>query len=203
MPAEGSAETVYREAVDVTDADAVEHFGRRVAEKFGAIDLWINNAGVLEPIRPVRGVSADELRHHLDVNVVGVLNGTRAFVDHLRGREGGGVLVNISSGAARNAYEGWGAYCAGKAAVDRLTEVVALEEAESGLKAYALAPGVVDTDMQELIRQQEAEDFPTVEIFRQMKEDDSFSSMDDVAKGMLDLVFGNDARDEVLIDLRR
>ncbi|MEM1250776.1 MAG: SDR family NAD(P)-dependent oxidoreductase, partial [Acidobacteriota bacterium] len=51
MPAEGSAETVYREAVDVTDADAVEHFGRRVAVMFGAIDLWINNAGVLEPIR--------------------------------------------------------------------------------------------------------------------------------------------------------
>lgn len=194
---------MHRESVDVTDAEAVESFGRQVAERLGPIDLWINNAGVLEPIRPVRKVTAEELRHHLDVNVVGVLNGTRTFVEHVRGRDGGGVLINISSGAARNAYEGWGAYCAGKAAVDRLTEVVALEEADSGVKAYALAPGVVDTDMQELIRGQDAEDFPTVEIFREMKREGTFSSMDDVAKGLLDLVFGDGAREEVLIDLRR
>jgi NAD(P)-dependent dehydrogenase (short-subunit alcohol dehydrogenase family) len=51
-------------------------------------------------------------------------------VRHLRERGGEGVLINISSGAAWNAYSGWGAYCAGKAGVERLTEVVQIEEAE-------------------------------------------------------------------------
>ena len=92
--------------------------------------------------------------------MLGVLFGTQAFVRHLRRRGGEGVLVNVSSGAARKPYAGWSVYCAAKAAVDRMTECVALEEAAHGLRAYALAPGVIDTDMQALIRATPAARFP-------------------------------------------
>ena len=89
------------ESLDVADEAAVASFAAQVTESLGPIDVWINNAGILQPIRPVRNVSADELLQHLNINVVGVLNGTRAFSRLVRERETGGVLINISSGAGR------------------------------------------------------------------------------------------------------
>jgi NAD(P)-dependent dehydrogenase (short-subunit alcohol dehydrogenase family) len=191
-------ERVVAGQLDVTDEAALDGFVDRVVGAFGRIDLWINNAGVLDPIAPLRDVAVADLRRHLDVNITGVFLGTRAFARHVRARDGGGVLVNISSGAGRHPYAGWSAYCAGKAAVDRLTECVQLEEADAGLRAYAVAPGVIDTAMQELIRGCTAEQFPQVERFRQMKADDSFSSVEHVAREMLALAFGP-PRDDVLL----
>ncbi len=187
---------------DVTDPDAMASLCERAVERFGAIDLWINNAGVLGPIGMLRDLDPAEVRTHMDVNVLGVMNGTRAYVRHLRGAGRGGVLMNISSGAARTGYAGWSAYCASKAAVDLLTEAVSIEEADAGLRAYAVAPGVIDTDMQTLIRSQRAEDFPSVERFRQMKRDEAFSTTEHVARELLRLAFGNDQASEVRVDLR-
>jgi NAD(P)-dependent dehydrogenase (short-subunit alcohol dehydrogenase family) len=65
---------------------------------------------------------------------------------------GGGTIVNLSSGAARNAMEGWSAYCAGKAGLAMLTQCIAKEFGDQGLRAFGFAPGVVDTEMQVRIR---------------------------------------------------
>ena len=115
---------------------------------------------------------------------------------HLRERGGEGVLINVSSGAAWNPYEGWGAYCAGKAGVERLTEVVAAEEADSGLRAYSVAPGVVDTAMQERIRSSNSEDFPDIDRFIEMKQANSFNTPEFVAEQFLAIAFDPDARPE-------
>jgi benzil reductase ((S)-benzoin forming) len=201
-PALGASDRVLAERLDVTDAAAVAAFAERAASRFGRIDLWINNAGVLEPIAPLRDVAPEDFAHHLDVNVNGVFHGTQAFVRHLRARGGEGVLVNISSGAAHSAYAGWSAYCAGKAAVDLLTEVVQLEEAESGLRAYAVAPGVIDTDMQALIRACPPERFPDVERFHELKRAGRFNSPEFVAREILALAFDPARRpDSVVVRL--
>jgi len=193
---------VVADKVDVTDERGMEDFASRVVSRFGRIDLWVNNAGVLEPIAPLRDVPLADFRAHIDVNLTGVFLGTRIFVRHLRERGGEGVLVNISSGAAWSAYEGWAAYCAGKAGVERLTEVVALEERESGLRAYSVAPGVVDTAMQTTIRATSAEEFPAVERFKEMKRSESFNSGPFVARHLLAIAFDPDARpDEVALRL--
>ena len=191
-------------SADVTDERAMTEFAEQVTRHFGRIDLWINNAGVLEPIGPVRDVASAEVARHLEINVLGVLHGTQAFVRVLRRSRAGdgsdrGVLINVSSGAARGAYEGWGAYCAGKAAVDRLTEVVALEE--SGfLRAHSVAPGVIDTDMQATIRSKSEDEFPMVERFREMKKAGVFSSAEEVADGFLRIAQAEDLG--VILDLR-
>jgi NAD(P)-dependent dehydrogenase (short-subunit alcohol dehydrogenase family) len=193
---------VLAERVDVRDAAAVARFAAAVEARFGAIDLWINNAGLLEPIDPLRDIAPDAARAHLEVNVLGVLFGTQAFVRHLRRRGGEGVLVNLSSGAARKPYAGWSVYCAGKAAVDRLTECVALEEAAQGLRAYAVAPGVIDTDMQALIRATPAARFPAVERFVERKREGRFNTPAFVAAQLLALAFDPTARpSEVCIRL--
>jgi benzil reductase ((S)-benzoin forming) len=149
---------------------------------------------VLEPIEMLRDVPVEAARTHLEVNVLGVLLGTQAFVRHLRRRGGEGVLVNISSGAAQRAYAGWSLYCAGKAAVERLTECVALEEGAHGLRAYAVAPGVIDTDMQASIRATPAERFPEAPRFVERKRQGHFNSPRFVAEQLLAIAFDPAAR---------
>jgi NAD(P)-dependent dehydrogenase (short-subunit alcohol dehydrogenase family) len=175
-------------SVDVTDAGAVDRFAAAVVDRLGRIDLWVNNAGVLDPIGPLREADPAALAANVEVNVVGVMYGSATFARHVRSRPGGGLLVNVSSGAATTPYEGWAAYCAAKAAVDQLTRVVAAEEAGAGLRAHAVAPGVVDTDMQARIRSADEAAFPRVERFRDLARDGAFNSPAWVADHILRLL---------------
>jgi benzil reductase ((S)-benzoin forming) len=197
-----TGDRVLAQRVDVVNTTEVDAFAARIEEQWDHIDLWINNAGVLEPIAPLRAIEPSDFTNHLAVNVMGVFNGTRAYVRHVRRSGKPGVLINISSGAGRRGYYGWSAYCAGKAAVDRLTECVALEESP-GLRAHAVAPGIIDTDMQEMIRNTREEDFPLVERFREYKRQNAFSTPEHVARELLALAFDPSRRtSDVLVDLR-
>ncbi len=193
-PALAASDSVLSERVDVSDEAAFEAFGQRVVDRFGAIDLWVNNAGVLEPIAPVRNTEVKDFRDHIAINLTGLFIGTRFYANHVRGRPGGGVLINVSSGAAWQPYAGWGAYCAGKAGVERLSEVVALEEADSGLRVHSIAPGIVDTAMQDQIRASSPEAFPELDRFVEMKRRDSFNTPRFVVENFLAVAFDARAR---------
>ncbi len=200
-PALPASDAVMAEQVDVSDEKAVEAFTRAVEERFGTIDLWINNAGVLGPLKPMRDIRLDEFREHLEINLTGQFLCTRAYIQHLRRRSDpkvGGVLINISSGAARHGHAGMAAYCAGKAGLDRLAECAQLEEEETGLRVYAVAPGVIDTEMQTVIRATSPDDFPAVDRFIEMKQENTFNTPAFVAEHLLAIAFDPAARpDEV------
>lgn len=188
--------------LDVRDAEGIEGFCARVSARLGPIDLWINNAGVLEPIGPLVQAQADEWARHIEINVLGVAWGSAAFCRHRRQVGPGGTLVNVSSGAGRKGYFGWSAYCAAKAAVDRLSECLALEEKAAGTRILSVAPGIVESRMQEQIRASSAADFPEVDRFVRMKEEDRFSSPEWVAARLLELVFDPaQATEQVLVGL--
>ena len=189
-----SSDLVLARSLDARDEKGLDELVGLAEERFGGIDVWINNAGVLDPIQPVRDISLEDFREHLDINLTGVFVGSRAYIRHLRRVGRGGVLINMSSGAAWNPYAGWGAYCAGKAGVERLTEVIALEEAEIGLRAHSVAPGVVDTAMQARIRESTPEDFPDVERFHERKRDNAFNSPRYVAEEFLTIAFDPERR---------
>jgi NAD(P)-dependent dehydrogenase (short-subunit alcohol dehydrogenase family) len=193
------AEAPVLSAVDVTDRAALDVFVDEVVARFGRIDLWVNNAGLLGPIGPLADAEPQAIAHTVEVDVIGVLHGSAAFARHLRSREGTGVLVNLSSGAATTPYEGWAAYCASKAAVDQLTRVVALEEARHGLRAYAVSPGLVDTDMQVAIRAADEATFPQVERFRGAAAAQRFNAPAWVAEQILALAFGPHPPAEVTV----
>ena len=75
----GAKDHTITARVDVRDEAAVESFAQAAVERFGSIDLWVNNAGVLEPIAPLRELELDAIRHHLEINLIGVFLGTRTF----------------------------------------------------------------------------------------------------------------------------
>lgn len=173
----------YQSNIDVSDPEAIKDFTNQVLQRFGPkIDLWINNAGILGPIQPIRKYQPQDLEENLQINLMGVFHGTQAYIRHLHQRDNtnttSAILVNISSGAAVKGYAGWSAYCASKAGVDRLTECALLEE-QSELpffRAYSIAPGIVDTDMQTQIRSTSKENFPMLDKFLDVKEKDVFNT---------------------------
>lgn len=185
------------EQVDVADEHAVHRFAQQAGEHLGAIDLWINNAGVLDPIAPLRQISSKAFLDHLQINIMGVVHGCQAYIDHVRARGRQGVLINISSGGAWKGYAGWTPYCASKAAVERISEAIQDEE-RAFLRVYALAPGVVDTDMQALIRSCTPEQFPSVAHYRALKTNNTFNTIPHVAEHLLRYAFDPAARPEAV-----
>lgn len=125
-----------------------------MAEAIGAlgrIDILVNNAGVIEPIARLDESDPDAWGGAIDINVKGVYHGLRAALPRMAA-QGSGVIVNISSGAATNALEGWSQYCASKAAVLSLTRCVHKEFADKGVRVVGLSPGTVATEMQVVIK---------------------------------------------------
>jgi NAD(P)-dependent dehydrogenase (short-subunit alcohol dehydrogenase family) len=118
------------------------------ATSLGAVALLVNNASTLgpSPLPPLRDYPVDELRSVYDVNVFAPLELTQLLLPSLRAAAG--VVVNVSSDAAVEAYGGWGGYGSAKAAFDHVTAVLAVEEPDLGV--YAFDPGDMRTDMHQL-----------------------------------------------------
>jgi NAD(P)-dependent dehydrogenase (short-subunit alcohol dehydrogenase family) len=136
---------------DVTDPAALQLAVADALARFGRIDALVNNAGVVEPIASPHQADPAAWARCVEINLTGVFNACHAVLPHMLGR-GAGVIVNISSGAATRALEGWSAYCAAKAGAAMFTQSLAAEYAARGLRCYGFVPGTVDTDMQVLIR---------------------------------------------------
>jgi NAD(P)-dependent dehydrogenase (short-subunit alcohol dehydrogenase family) len=136
---------------DVADAAAVSAALAKVARWGGSLDVLINNAGVIEPIARLAEVDPAAFARSVDINLLGVLHGMQAAIPMMR-VQGGGTIINLSSGAAHNPVEGWAAYCAAKAGAAMLTRMGHLEEGPQGLRILGLSPGTVATEMQVKIR---------------------------------------------------
>jgi NAD(P)-dependent dehydrogenase (short-subunit alcohol dehydrogenase family) len=135
---------------DVTRYWEVEAAFGAAVETFGALDVVINNAGVIEPIARLSEADPDGWAQAVDINLKGTFNGIRAALPLMAGR--GGTIIGISSGAATNALEGWSHYCAAKAAALMLTRCLHKEMGARGIRALGLSPGTVATQMQQEIR---------------------------------------------------
>lgn len=136
---------------DVADFNSVNAAVSQTVSEFGSIDLVVNNAGLIDPIARIEDSDPQAWSKFVDVNLKGVYNCVRAAIPHMKSG-GGGTIINISSGAATSALEGWSHYCASKAAVLMLTRMIAKEESENSIRAVGLSPGTVATDMQVAIK---------------------------------------------------
>ena len=135
---------------DVADYADVEKTVKHCKETYGSLDILVNNAGVIDPIARLAESDPAGWGQAVDINVKGVYHGLRAAIPVMEA-QGHGVIVNISSGAASSALEGWSHYCATKAAVLMLTRCVDKEYRDKGIRVVGLSPGTVATDMQRAI----------------------------------------------------
>jgi NAD(P)-dependent dehydrogenase (short-subunit alcohol dehydrogenase family) len=134
---------------DVSDRDRVAASVDAIARRFGRIDALVNNAGVAV-FKPIGDTSFEEWRHVLSTNLDGTFLCTQACVPVMR-RTGGGSIVNIASNSGLRASTLRVAYGTSKAAIIHLTRQQAVELGTMGIRANAIAPGPVDTEMAKLV----------------------------------------------------
>lgn len=133
---------------DIADADGCRRAVERAAQELGGIDVVVNNAGIVAPTR-IAELSAAEFARMLEVNLVGTFNVTHAALPYLKNSGKGPAIVNLGSIAAQRGggLLGGSHYAAAKGGVISFTKATAREWGQFGIRANAVAPGIIDTGM--------------------------------------------------------
>lgn len=186
-------------SLDLADLNAVNavQFDRSLSEA-----ILINNAGQIGAIQRISEQEESDIEHVMTINAIAPMLLCQQFLQqfpiatHL-------TIVNISSGAANRAIPAWASYCASKIALDRFSETIQLEETERGrsVKIYAVAPGVIDTPMQEKIRAASFTDFSSHSNFVQLKATNELASPEEIALKICRLI-SNSKEDKVVQTLK-
>lgn len=132
--------------LDVSDEDGWIETAARLRERFGRLDVLVNNAGILLPLQPVTALALADWRRLMAINLDGVFLGTKHMLPLMR-ESGGGSIVNVSSMAGIRPSANSAAYGASKGAVRLFTKAVALEcaAAKDGIRVNSVHPGLIET----------------------------------------------------------
>lgn len=149
--------------------------------------VLVNNAGVLGPIKNLADAQINQIQQNISVNLTAPAILISGFLKLSQDLNCSRRIINISSGAAKNAYAGWGPYCSTKAGINMLTKCVAAEQGNGAeaVKICSIAPGVLDTGMQKEIRQSLQKDFPKREHFIKLKQQGELLAPSKVARIIL------------------
>lgn len=155
--------------------------------------LYFNNAATLAPIGFTWKHERLATVENIQTNITGQILLISEVIRHFRSAPGEKKIVNISSGAALKGYAGWTLYCAAKAGLEGFIRSLAAEEAHQShpFTALTVDPGVMDTEMQSLIRRSSPQDFPDVARFIQRQRDGGLESPAAVASALLELVLSD------------
>ncbi|BAM03407.1 SDR family oxidoreductase [Phycisphaera mikurensis] len=142
---EGFGRRCWHESSDIAEEAQVIAMFRKLDEAWGGIDILVNNAGVDGHRGLLWEMDPAEIRRVLDINFHGVIHACRSAVPRMIGR-GHGVICNITSVHDKVPWSGYTPYCAAKAAVAAMTQSMTLELADSGVRAFCIAPGAIKTN---------------------------------------------------------
>ncbi len=129
---------------DVADSESVDRLVSQAAERFGGIDVLVNNAGILGPRVKIEEFPEDEWRKVIDANLTGLFLVSKAAVPHLKAEAS---VINLVSGVSVDGRPEWGAYSVSKFGVEGITQILAAELKERGIRVNAVDPGGMRTDM--------------------------------------------------------
>jgi 3-oxoacyl-[acyl-carrier protein] reductase len=141
---------VCAEQGDVRDAAQCEALVEKVVNRHGTIDILVNNAGVVRD-GLLAMLSADDVREVIETNLVGTMTMSRAVVPIMISRRSGSI-VNLSSVAASKGGRGQSNYAASKGGIEAFTRSLAVELASRRIRVNAVAPGVIETEMSQAVR---------------------------------------------------
>lgn len=191
--------------LDLSQVGAVQEFRFRLPRGTRRAVL-INNAGMIAPVSPVGRIDNPTLAAAFAVNLVSPSILMNNFIRDTRNRRAARLIINISSGAARHAVDSWSVYCAAKAGLDMFSQVVHSEQPlhhpKRPLRIFSIAPGVVDTQMQQQIRLTSKKDFAGKERFVRMKADGLLTPPDETARAILRIINAPEAYARTCLDLR-
>ena len=129
---------------DVAKGEDVEKMVRAAVERFGRVDVLVNNAGLLGPRVAIEDYPEDEWRRVIDANLTGPYLVSNAAIPHMGE---GGSIINVVSGVSVEGRAEWGAYSVSKFGVEGLTQILAAELEGRGIRVNAVDPGGMRTDM--------------------------------------------------------
>ena len=170
-------------ATDISDERAVREAVTDTVSALGGLDILVNNAAIIGPAAPLHEVDPDDWDRTMAVNLTGLRQVCQDAIPHMIKR-GGGKIINITSGLAQIVMPLFGAYSVSKAGLDHMTRIMAQELAGFEIQVNGLDPGVMDTRMQEEIRDLGPEVLgkPLHDQFMSFKEIGSLTSPDEVAQ---------------------
>ncbi len=142
---EQGGEGIFVQA-DVSKTDDVQNYVNKAVETYGRIDIFFNNAGVIQKFAPFTSVEEPEYERIMAINVKGVFLGMK-YVLKVMEEQGGGSIINTASTAGIRPEHSVAVYSASKHAVIGLTKGAALEYAKKGIRINALCPGGVETSL--------------------------------------------------------
>ncbi len=162
----------------------------------------INNAGRLGEIASIENLDATDIAKTIQINTTIPLVLSSLFIKLTQKRICSKQIITISSGAAKNPYEGWTPYCTSKAAIDMMTKTIAAEQShlKNGVKCIAIYPGVVDTEMQIHIRKTNVSDFKNVQRFKDLKKNNELFTPQYVADKIFSII--TSLENGAIVDIR-
>jgi benzil reductase ((S)-benzoin forming) len=191
-------------SVDLTDVNQAKVFHFPPHHNAKRVVL-INNAGMIGMIKPGGKMSADSLIESYHVNLVSPSLLINSFMNTYEASNAEKIIVNVSSGAGKYPIGGWAGYCAAKAGIDLFSRVIQEEQKEAfgyKFRIHSVAPGVVDTRMQEEIRSADPVDFARLTDFINYKIEDQLAHPELVARKYAYILDHPEKFDEVLLSVK-
>ena len=133
-------------AGDVGNPDDVQRIVSAAAQRYGAIDVLVNNASILGPRETIANYPAPAWQEVLRINLTGIFLMAREVLPIMSGR-GSGSIINVTSGVGRRGKARWGAYAVSKAGLEALTQVLADEVSQAGIRVNSVNPAATRTEM--------------------------------------------------------
>ena len=190
--------------IDFSDLEQTKKFQFREHKDAEKIVL-INNAGVLGHVTQVGNLQNEKIEQAYIVNLVSPAILTNNFINAYKDSTAEKFILNVSSGAARHTIKSWSTYCSTKSGLEMFARVIMEEQKEmdgSPVKVFSIAPGVVDTEMQDEIREVEPENFSELDRFIQLKKEGKLVDPELVGRYFADVINNPDKYENPLMDLR-
>jgi benzil reductase ((S)-benzoin forming) len=189
-------------SVDLSNIESLMSFKLPLVENAQKVIL-INNSGMLGDVNSIGKISTESILKTHVLNAVAPTVLSNLFLETYSSKNVERVIINISSGAGRFPIKSWGNYCSSKASLDMLTRVIQLENESSNVKAFSVAPGIVDTQMQEEIRNKSYDTFPDINQFIDYKNRSILASPHQAASSIIRIAKHPEKFQDVLLDVRK
>jgi len=190
---------------DLSNLDDTESFFFREIENAEEIVL-INNSGVISEIKRVGEIKNKDIINDYNVNIVSPSILANNFIKRYQRLTNKRTILNISSGAGKHTIDAWAVYCASKSALNMYSENIKLEQSffpeKNRIQIFSVAPGVIDTKMQDQIRETDVKEFSDVEKFVSLKKNNELASPKETANLLLKIINNRNNFKDVILDLR-